>query len=972
MSNKKKKSVFKRLLKWLLIVFLLLLGAVIVLPYLFKDEIIDFIEDEVEKSLNAKLELGEVELSFISTFPNFILEVNNTQLVGVDAFDGIQLFGSKKLEMTLDLNSVLFGDAYEVKQIKLVEPQINVLVTKAGKANYDIYKVDSTAVVADEDAGSGAPFKLALQDYNIENGSISYVDSSMEFGIVLEEFNHSGKGDFTLEELVLNTKTTSSSVSLDYGGIAYLSEVKADIDCAIKMNLSSMKFEFEENNVKLNDLELGFDGWFEMAEDFYDMDIKMAAKDTKFKSLLSMIPGVYTPDFGAIETDGTIGFSAEIVDKYSENSIPGFEINLDVDNAFFQYPELPGKVSNIDIHTNIRREPGGDLDNLVVNLQKAHAEWADNFIDATLRLSQPISDPKFSSSVTSFFDVASIKEVIPMEDDESYAGLIQTNVEVQGVMSDIIEERYDEVNASGRASLSGLIINSNATPYSVEVNDAVLLFNPQNVNLEKLNAKLGESDISANGMFTNYLSYIFSAEALAGEFEVTSDFINLDELMEVPGDEQAASVDNADGAIETESTEAFALPNNVNFVLDANIKELQYDSIEIKEITGSVILANSIAKIEEGNMKLLGGSLIMNGSYDTQKPNQPKVSFGFDLNELDINQTAKYVNTVDKLMPIAKKCQGLFSSKMSFNSELSSDYMPVYETILGNGNFSTKKVRIEGFEPLNKLAKAVKVEKLAKQTVNDVMCYFKIIDGKVHVEPFDIKMGGIGVNIAGSTSFEQDIDYDLIMAIPRKELGSQANSLIDGLMGQAAGNGVNLDLIDVIPVKVKMSGKVTDPKITTDFKDQGKQVVADVKEQATDKINEELENIDTELQAKAEALMNDARLKAEQLKAAAKKQADVLRNEGKSLATSARDEGENQAQNLLKEAKKKGPIAVRLAKPAADKIRREAGQQADKIEVEAEKKANALETEADKKAEKLLSEAQTNADKIRLEKRAGQ
>ena len=105
MSKEKKKSVFKRLLKWSFISFILLLGAVIVLPYLFKDEIIDFIENEVEKTLNAKLELGEVELSFLSTFPNFTLETSNTHLIGVEQFEGVQLFGSKQLEVTLDLNS---------------------------------------------------------------------------------------------------------------------------------------------------------------------------------------------------------------------------------------------------------------------------------------------------------------------------------------------------------------------------------------------------------------------------------------------------------------------------------------------------------------------------------------------------------------------------------------------------------------------------------------------------------------------------------------------------------------------------------------------------------------------------------------------------------------------------------------------------------------------------------------------------
>ena len=75
-KEKKKKSLLKRILKWTGISFVLLLIILISIPFLFKDEIKELVIDEVNKSLNAKLEMGEFDLTFLSTFPNMTIELN--------------------------------------------------------------------------------------------------------------------------------------------------------------------------------------------------------------------------------------------------------------------------------------------------------------------------------------------------------------------------------------------------------------------------------------------------------------------------------------------------------------------------------------------------------------------------------------------------------------------------------------------------------------------------------------------------------------------------------------------------------------------------------------------------------------------------------------------------------------------------------------------------------------------------------
>ena len=87
----KKKSLLKRILKWTGISFLVLIIILIAVPVFFKDELKEMVLDEVNKSLNAKVSMGDFDLTFISTFPNMTVELNDTKVEGTGKFKGVEL-----------------------------------------------------------------------------------------------------------------------------------------------------------------------------------------------------------------------------------------------------------------------------------------------------------------------------------------------------------------------------------------------------------------------------------------------------------------------------------------------------------------------------------------------------------------------------------------------------------------------------------------------------------------------------------------------------------------------------------------------------------------------------------------------------------------------------------------------------------------------------------------------------------------
>ena len=86
---------------------------------------------------------------------------------------------------------------------------------------------------------------------------------------------------------------------------------------------------------------------------------------------------------------------------------------------------------------------------------------------------------------------------------------------------------------------------------------------------------------------------------------------------------------------------------------------------------------------------------------------------------------------------------------MKFNTELDSKMEPVLASLSGGGKLSTNQVRLEGFAPINKVADALKMEKLKKQELNNLNLSFKFENGRVNVEPFDMTFAGFKTKIGG-------------------------------------------------------------------------------------------------------------------------------------------------------------------------------------------------------------------------------
>lgn len=877
----------KKLLVFLGGLVVLILIAAILIPVIFKDDIKKAIDGAVAENINANVfyDPDGLSLTLINNFPNFTLGLENFGISGKDEFEKDTLVSVGSFEIIIDLMSVISGDQITINAITLDQPKILVLVLPDGKANYDIaMPAEEEDVTLPSEDGSSA-FNIGIKKWEIINGDMVYADQTMNFYTSVLGINHTGSGDFTQALFDLTTNTTVDDLSLGFEGVEYMSGKTANIDLILSMDLDNMKFTFKENTIKVNDFGFGFDGYVSMPGEDIDMDITYNGKDISIKSILSLIPGDYQTYLEGVSAEGNINFDGFVKGKYNDTLLPTVNSKLEINNGSISYAEYPIPIEEINVSTELN-VPGENMDDMLFNMNNFSMLVDGESVTSKLMFKN-LANYTWDFSLNGNLDLEKILKIVPIEGTE-LKGKIISNFTTSGNMGLIEAEKYDKIPAKGNMTIRNFYFRSIDLPQGFEIYSSRMSFSPKIISLDQFDAMLGNSDMQMDGTISNYIGFALdSTQVLKGNLNFASNKFDLNEWMT---DEEVSEEEVED----TTALEVVKIPENIHFVMKANMKKIQYDNMPITDLVGNIIIKDGGIKMEDTGFDMLGGAFTLAGSYNTAKVENPTFDFDFGIKDLSIPVSYKTFNTIQTLAPIAKNVDGKFSTNFKIGGALGQDMMPLYDQLYGNGLVKIAEAALSG----GKLTSAVSsVTKLGgasdKVSLKDVIMETEIKDGRLHVKPFDINFGGKKTTISGSNGADGSIDYIMKMNVPAGAIGDAANNALASLTGIKSAVGKNIKL------NLKVTGSYDSPKVGLAGTEAGESnsgnnnVTAAAKDQAKQKLAEEKAKAEAAAKAELEKKKKEAEEKAKKLKEEAEAKA-------KAEAERLKKEAEEKAKNALK------------------------------------------------------------------------
>ncbi|REH00318.1 AsmA-like C-terminal region-containing protein [Flavobacterium aquicola] len=815
----------KKILKIVGIVLLLLTISLFAIPYFFKDQIKAKITEAINEKVDAKVSFADADLSLFKNFPKATVVLDKLLIINKAPFEGDTLVSLGELNLKMSVKELFKGkeEAMEIEGITSKNGFINIIFNKDGIGNFDIALKDNKPK---EDDSKSDPMSLKIQKYQIENFKFQYFDEGSQMRMVIDSLNHEGTGDFSGSKLDLDTKSTAK-VSFDMGKINYMKNVALSLDAVLGIDLEKSKYTFKENKALINQLPLEFDGFIQMAETGQVYDLKFKTPTSSFKNFLGLIPAAYSSSLEGVKTTGDFTVNGFAKGTLTDTTIPKFNIAIASNNGSFQYPNLPKSVQSIVIDTKIVNETG-IMNDTYVNLDKLSFRIDQDVFDAKANIKNISTNALVDAALKGTINLANLSKAYPIKLEKPLTGILKANVTTKFDMASVEKSQYQNINNAGTIGLTGFNYDD-GNGKNMTISNALVQFNPSQVNLKQFNAKTGKSDLSVTGVLDNFYGFMFRKQELKGNFNLSSNQLAVSDFMATS---TAPTTTETKEPAKTTKAEPLKIPAFLNCTLTAKANTVLYDNLTLKAVSGKMTIKDEKVSLTDVKTSIFGGTIGANGSVST-KGKTPIFDMDLNLNQVDIQQSFTQLDMLKKIAPIAGVVNGKINTAIKLNGNLDAAEMtPDLKTISGDliGQLLSTTINSNNSTLLKALTSNVKFVDLNKVNLNDIKAYLTFKDGKVNVKPFDIKYQDIKATVGGSHGFDQNMDYNIKFNVPAKYLGKEANAFISKMSPADAAKFEN------IPVTALMTGNFSNPKISTDMKTVMTNLTKELAKQQSDKL----------------------------------------------------------------------------------------------------------------------------------------
>lgn len=513
-------------------------------------------------------------------------------------------------------------------------------------------------------------------------------------------------------------------------------------------------------------------------------DFRMDAS-LKGKLILSELMN-YFPMEG-YELSGTLNLDAKANGVYDsiKNIIPKLDLTVNLTDGRIKTPDIPSPIENFVIKAQVANQ-SGKLKDTRIEVSNLAMELDGQPFKGSMTLINP-ENFEWDVNVEGNLDLEKLMKLYPME-GMALKGQISTNLSSKGKMSDLEAQRYSRMPTKGNLTLTNFDYKGDAIDKPITISKAVASFTNDKMSLSDFAGTAGSTSYTLAGEITNYLGFALNDEVLEGSLTAKADQLIISEWMTESEAEEDETI--------SEPMDVVRIPENVQFNMNATVGKVTYNSLQMNDMQGKLVVKDGIVKLNDSGFKAMNGTVGLTGEYNS-KPEQPTFDFKIGAKEISIPSSFQSLDMVQRLAPVTEKMTGLFSTDFNINGALGADMMPDYSTLTGGGLIQILQASLGESDLMAGLSSVTKLAKVSTATLDRIKMQAEIKDGRLFIKPFDVKLGDYQTTIAGSTGIDGTVDYLLKMNVPAGQVGTQLNSLVSSLTGSSkklAGDNLILNI----------------------------------------------------------------------------------------------------------------------------------------------------------------------------------
>lgn len=733
-----------RRLKIIGIIASILIGIVVIMGIIFttlyKDEVERFIIEQINNSVNTKIDVKEVSFSVFKKFPYASLEF--TKVTAEEVTENTKkgtLFSAESIFLQFNVIDIL-NDNYTIKKIHVNDGIVNLQIDKYGNDNYHFWKKNT------DSTDNQLSVELNKLEFNQVTFYLLNEYKNLDFSIEAEDLSLSG--NFSKEEFKLKTNAQLYFYRLNSNNHNFVKDKRVYVNTSFNVNQKTGLYSVDNGTVKVQDLTFNVEGTIKNSNKLV-LDLSSKGKDLAIDKLVSLLPEHKQGVFNYYNSKGIITYNSTIKGEISATKSPLFTANFDINGGEIQEQKSGQVIKNINLKGTFTNGAEHSFKTAELTLEKLDFDVGPGHVSGTYQVNNLIK-PYIVINSKAEIDIEAATQFFKLDTFELATGNLSLNLNYSGYLSELDSVQAKDLkrlNAKGNAQLSDANFKILNTPQVYKNVNGDFSFNNNDIVINKLTAKINSSDMAFQGSFTNLLSYLFiDNEKLTVKANLKSNKVIMDEFL-------LSNQENDD------SLYMVSLPNNLEFNLNTSIDTFYFRKFKGYLVKGKFKYNNKTLHANNLEFVTMKGSVNGNIEINESANQEILTAANLTLNNVDIKQLFKQCENFGQKYIVANNLEGKTSLAVDFAAVWDNHLRVKKEKIYANADIVITNGELIDYKPVLAMSKFIEVEELEHISFKTLKTNVEIKNQTISIPNTDIRSSAIDLQLAGTHTFNNVIDY---------------------------------------------------------------------------------------------------------------------------------------------------------------------------------------------------------------------
>lgn len=729
------------------IVFIfIIVVALSVLTYIYRDDIKDAFVEELLQNLKSETSIDEVSVNLFRSFPKASVTLNNVvMLEAIDKAPKDTLLNARRIYFQFSIMD-LIKKKYKIKKLEVVLADFNPVVFKDKSVNYNVWESSGESTNKD--------FVFDFEKVSLKRVNINFRDDDRKNKLLFMANEAELSGHFGSKNYMLNIDGDFFAESVIVDNTEFLSNHNLNINTVLDVTDNSL-FVLKGGKIAVNSHQFDLAGEVDMRQKDLFLDINIASDKLSLNDLLLDFPRSVSSYFDGYNIKGYLDFKANISGVYSGIINPLVKAEFTLSDATIKHASTGVQMKHLSFSGKFNNGNYRKLSSSVIALTNITSELNNGFLEGDFHLHN-FNTPTIDMNIKSDIELFDLVHFLKFENVENPKGYLSLNLDFIGTLSDGKQFKPHDFLASsvlGKVNFDNISFSLKDDPKNYNNLSGNLMFNNNDLIIKSFDGNVSSSDFHVVGYLRNFLSYLFfDNQKLAVNASFKSEHLNFNELLQ----------QNVAGS---DTTYRLRFSDRLNFTLEADIKNIVFHNFKATDVKGSAYLRNQIFIAEDIGFNSMDGAVHVAGAIDGTNADILKVNCMANAENVQIQQLFFQLNNFGQEAIEDKHLRGKLNSDVKFAANWSPNLDVDLNSIVADANLKIENGELIDYEPILELSRFLEIGDLKHINFSTLENSINIKNQTIFIPFMDINSSAIDLKISGEHYFNNAIDYRLQVAL---------------------------------------------------------------------------------------------------------------------------------------------------------------------------------------------------------------